>query len=217
MQDNLLSHQGDLLIVDDKPDNLRVLSSTLSNHGYRVRAVKNGAMALLGAKAAPPEVILLDIRMPEMDGFEVCRQLKSDPQLCNIPIIFLSASDEIEDKAKAFEVGGVDYITKPFQAVEVLARVKNQLTIQQLKQQVVTQQQQLEQLTAVSSNPPRLNRDRQPSREILEVIVTLVDCSRRFSQAPAIDPEITAVLKLIEQNGQTLLDWVNAQYDGVSC
>jgi CheY-like chemotaxis protein len=148
MQDTFAENQGNLLIVDDLADNLRILSNTLLNHGYQVRAVKNGALALLGAKAAPPDVILLDIRMPEMDGYEVCRQLKSDPQLCEIPIIFLSALDEIEDKIKAFTVGGADYITKPFQTEEVLVRVKNQIIIQQLKKQVIKQEQQLEQITA---------------------------------------------------------------------
>ncbi len=137
---------GDILIVDDLADNLRVLSNTLSGQGHRVRAVRSGSMAIIGAKAAPPDVILLDIRMPEMDGFEVCRRLKSDPTTQHIPVIFLSALDEAIDKAQSFEAGGIDYITKPFQPLEVQARVNHQIVIQQLQKQLLAQQEQLARL-----------------------------------------------------------------------
>lgn len=202
MQDTPSDYQGDLLIVDDLADNLRVLSNTLANQGYRVRCVRNGAMALMGVKAAPPDVILLDIRMPEMDGYEVCRRLKSDPKLCEIPIIFLSALDEALDKAKAFEVGGTDYITKPFQVEEVLARVQHQLTIQRLKQQVAAQQQQLAQLAVAS--PAAIHSN------VVPAIATILDYSDRLSQNPAIDPEQYDGLKVIHQTGQTLLNFVNS-------
>jgi PleD family two-component response regulator len=205
------NYQGDLLIVDDMADNLRVLQSTLSNHGYRVRAVRNGAMALVGAKAAPPDLILLDVRMPEMDGYEVCQRLKADPQLCGTPIIFLSASDELEDKAKAFEVGGVDYITKPFQAVEVLARVKNQIMIQQLKKQVAEQNQQLETLAATPSHLSGAKQNDELAREALAAIATILEYTDRLSQNSAITPEQLAALKVIQQTGQTLLNLLNIQ------
>lgn len=106
----------DILIVDDIVDNLRVLSNTLTEQGYRVRCAKNGRTALKGAKNILPKLILLDINMPDMNGYEVCQQLKADPQTKDIPVIFLSALDDILDKVKAFEIGGVDYITKPFQS-----------------------------------------------------------------------------------------------------
>ncbi|MBL1177415.1 response regulator [Pantanalinema sp. GBBB05] len=209
MQDTPFNYQGNLLIVDDLADNLRVLSNTLSNQGYRVRCVRNGAMALMGAKAAPPDVILLDIRMPEMDGYEVCRRLKSDPELCHIPIIFLSALDEALDKAKAFDVGGADYISKPFQVEEVLARVQHQLTIQQLRQQVAEQQQQLEQLAVVPSSMPTVEI-KAIHGNVVSAIATILDYSDRLSQNPAIDPEQYAGLKVIQQQGQTLLNFVNS-------
>lgn len=209
MQDTPFNYQGNLLIVDDLADNLRVLSNTLSNQGYRVRCVRNGAMALMGAKAAPPDVILLDIRMPEMDGYEVCRRLKSDPELCHIPIIFLSALDEALDKAKAFDVGGADYISKPFQVEEVLARVQHQLTIQQLRQQVAEQQQQLDQLAVVSSSMPEVEI-KAIHGNVVSAIATILDYSDRLSQNPAIDPEQYAGLKVIQQQGQTLLNFVNS-------
>ena len=121
-----------ILIVDDKPDNLRLLSKMLAEHGYEVRKAINGSTALMGVKTATPDLILLDIKMPDMDGYEVCQHLKEDSNTREIPVIFLSASDEVMDKVKAFEVGGIDYITKPFQIQEVLARVGTQIKLREL-------------------------------------------------------------------------------------
>jgi len=160
MYENGVAHQGDILIVDDLADNLRVLSSMLSDYGYQLRCVKSGAMALMGAKAAPPDLILLDIRMPEMDGYEVCENLKSDPQTADIPVIFLSALNEPVDKARALSVGGVDYISKPFQIEDVLFRVRNQMTIQSLKRQLAAQRLLLEQAALLSH--PSESSDRAP-------------------------------------------------------
>lgn len=132
-----------ILIIDDSSDNLRVLAKTLSTHGYTVRCVTNGPMAFISIRNSPPDLILLDIRMPEMNGYEVCARLKQDPEMQNIPVIFLSALDDVEDIVKAFQIGGVDYITKPFQTEEVLARIRNQLTIQKLRQELYLQNQNL--------------------------------------------------------------------------
>lgn len=136
MNDTSASNKGIILIVDDIPENLKVLSKTLKQEGYEVRAVTSGSMALRVVRNATPDIILLDIKMPEMDGYEVCRVLKADPETNHIPIIFLSALDEVVDKVTAFSVGGVDYITKPFQFQEVLARVNNQLQLQAAKAEV---------------------------------------------------------------------------------
>ena len=138
------AHQGNILIVDDTLANLRLLSRMLSDHNYKVRSVINGQMALMGIQAAPPDLILLDIMMPDMDGYEVCQQLKANPQTQDIPVIFLSSLNEAFNKAKAFAVGGVDYITKPFQVEEVLIRVKNQLIIQSTKAQLSKLNEELE-------------------------------------------------------------------------
>jgi serine phosphatase RsbU (regulator of sigma subunit) len=148
-----------ILIVDDTPHNLRLLSTMLIEQGYNVRAVINGTMAINSAQLDVPDVILLDISMPGMDGYEVCKRLKSDQQTCHIPIIFISALDETMDKVKAFQVGGVDYITKPFQVEEVLARIKNQLTIHTLQQQLEQQVQQLQILNARMHNEMALARN----------------------------------------------------------
>jgi sigma-B regulation protein RsbU (phosphoserine phosphatase) len=128
--------KGNLLIVDDKPANLRLLASMLVEHEYKVRSAINGSLALTAAQAAPPDMILLDINMPEMNGFEVCEQLKADDKTRDIPVIFISALDETADKVKAFSVGGVDYITKPFQLDEVLARVETHLSLRRLQKRL---------------------------------------------------------------------------------
>ena len=121
--------QTDILIVDDVLENIRLLSTILDSNGYQTRKATHGIMALKAVEATLPSLILLDIRMPGLSGYEVCQQLKSNPKTAHIPVIFLSASDDVIDKVEAFRVGGADYITKPFHVEEVLARVQNQLII----------------------------------------------------------------------------------------
>ena len=130
---------ADILIVDDEPNNLRVLFTILTDKGYDCRAVLNGDMALKAAFSAPPDLILLDIMMPDMDGYQVCQKLKIEPNLRDIPIIFVSAKYSESDKVKAFGAGAVDYITKPFQIEEVLARIENHLRLRKLQQELAQQ------------------------------------------------------------------------------
>ena len=122
-----------ILIVDDTPANLTLLSKMLQGQGYRVVAFLRGRMALEAAAKTPPDLILLDINMPEMDGFEVCRRLKADASLKDIPVLFISALTETMDKVKAFSLGGVDYVSKPFQPEEVTARVETHLRLRRLQ------------------------------------------------------------------------------------
>ncbi len=122
-------NNGNILIVDDTPENLSVLRQILTEQGYRVRPALSGEIALKAVQANPPDLILLDILMPKVDGYEVCRELKADEKIRHIPVIFISALNELEDKVKAFSEGGVDYITKPFQAAEVLARVNTHIAL----------------------------------------------------------------------------------------
>ncbi|MBE9092977.1 response regulator [Tychonema sp. LEGE 07203] len=127
---------GNILIVDDIPENLHFLTEILTEHGYKVRCVTNGSMALRTVRNHIPDAILLDIKMPDMDGYQVCEVLKNDENFSEIPIIFLSALDQIFDKVKAFKVGGVDYISKPFDPEEVLVRLETHLTIERQKRQL---------------------------------------------------------------------------------
>ena len=135
----------EILIVDDTPNNLRFLSTMLMEEGYEVRKALNGQMALKSVSSDPPDLILLDIRMPEMSGYEVCQQLKAQEQTKEVPVIFLSALDNAMDKVMAFNVGGVDYITKPFQFEEVLVRVKTHLALCKLQKQLQEQNERLQQ------------------------------------------------------------------------
>ncbi len=122
-----------ILAVDDTPSSLRLLTDILTGEGYEVRSAINGELALHAAKAQPPQLVLLDVSMPEMDGFEVCRRLKQEPRLHDIPVIFVSALSETHEKIKGFDFGGVDYVTKPFQREELLARVRTHLELHNLR------------------------------------------------------------------------------------
>jgi putative two-component system response regulator len=138
-----------ILVVDDTPANLQLLASMLKERGYRTRPVPSGLLALQAALSEPPDLILLDINMPEMNGFEVCQSLKADEKLKDIPVIFISALNEVLDKVRAFAVGGVDYITKPFQFDEVQARVNTHLKLWHLQQELEKHNRQLGKLVQV--------------------------------------------------------------------
>ncbi len=135
--------KGNILVVDDTPANLRLLVDILTEKGYKVRPVLNGKLALTAARGIPPDLILLDIMMPEMDGYEVCEHLKADERTRYIPVIFISAISEVLDKVKAFTVGGVDYITKPFQVEEVLARVGTHLAMASMQKKLQSKNEEL--------------------------------------------------------------------------
>jgi PleD family two-component response regulator len=138
-------HAGaDILVVDDTRENLRLLVRLLVERGYKVRPASNGRMAISAAQIAPPDLILLDIMMPDLNGYQVCEQLKAEVATRHIPIIFISALHEAAEIARAFSVGGVDYITKPAKAEEVLARVETHLTIRKLQQDLEDKNQQLQ-------------------------------------------------------------------------
>ena len=134
------------MIVDDMPENLDLLQSSLQDRGYDIVAFPRGAMAIKAAIKNPPDIILLDINMPEMDGFEVCRQMKNELVLKNIPVLFISAMEATQDKVRAFSAGGVDYVTKPFQIEEVAARIHTHLSIVKLQQDLERHNYALEEL-----------------------------------------------------------------------
>jgi PleD family two-component response regulator len=129
---NGASQPASILVVDDTAANLQVLAGMLQDRGYRVRPVPSGKLALLAAQRDLPDLILLDINMPEMNGYEVCEHLKADDKLKGVPVIFISALTEQLDKVRAFAVGGVDYLTKPFQMEELHARVETHLNNRRL-------------------------------------------------------------------------------------
>jgi signal transduction histidine kinase len=133
--------RADILIVDDVVENLDFLSAELTVNGYYTRPVNSGKLALMAARASPPDIVLLDILMPEMDGYQVCEAFKTNPQIRDIPIIFISGLNETIDKVRAFQSGAVDYITKPFQLEEVLARINTHVTLYRQRQELEQQRQ----------------------------------------------------------------------------
>ncbi|MBL8223095.1 MAG: response regulator, partial [Bryobacterales bacterium] len=129
-----LQRVADILVVDDNPANLQVVIGLLRGAGHKVRGVLNGTLALTAVEKRHPDLILLDIKMPGMDGFQVCAELRGQPDRREIPILFLSATGDTADKVRAFEVGGVDFITKPFQGPEILARVETHLRLRRMQE-----------------------------------------------------------------------------------
>jgi DNA-binding response OmpR family regulator len=191
-------NRGLLLLVDDQPENLRVLSMTLDKQGYDIRSTVSGKMAITAAKTAQPDLILLDIMMPEMDGYEVCRQLKSQVETSDIPIIFVSAIDDTLDKVKAFQVGGSDYITKPFRIEEVSARIENQLQIRQLQVRLRDQNIRLEkELQRV--------RSQQSQNELLQLAINQIGDYVLFCDDQA---------QIIEGN-EAACRWLGYSYDNL--
>ncbi len=136
--------EENILLVDDEPENLTLLSDMLEEQGYEVQQAINGTIALQAISLTLPDLILLDICMPDMDGYTLCQKLKADSKTQAIPVIFVSALDESWDKVKAFSMGGGDYITKPYKVIEVLARVENQLKIKRLQQALIEKDLQLQ-------------------------------------------------------------------------
>ena len=128
-----MEYKPEILVVDDNPTNLRMLSQLLSNYDYKVRAVLDGAQALTILDSNPPDLILLDLMMPGIDGYEVCKRVKAHPEGQNIPVIFISALGGAQDKVRAFQAGGVDYITKPFQINEIIARMETHLALRKMQ------------------------------------------------------------------------------------
>jgi diguanylate cyclase (GGDEF)-like protein len=140
--------RADILVVDDNPANIELLVAILGSHGYRCRVANNGVRALAAARADAPDVVMLDIAMPGMDGYEVCRRLKADPVSSATPVIFLSALNGVIDKVQAFGAGGADYIGKPFQIEEVVARVENQVRMARMQREVEARNVELARVNA---------------------------------------------------------------------
>ena len=213
-----MEKQNNILIVDDTPENLQVLSKTLSKQGYKVRGVVKGEMAIKAAISSPPDLILLDIKMPDMNGYQVCEQLKINSKTRDIPIIFLSALDEVFDKVKGFELGGVDYITKPFQIEEVLARIEHQILIQRLQKQLVLQNEVLQ--TEIQERKKAEERAQAASQAKSQFLANMshelrtpLNAILGFSQVLERDTELTTkqrdYIGIIHRSSQHLLELIN--------
>lgn len=200
--------KGNILIVDDVPDNLIFLNKMLSAQGYKVRSAPSGHLAIQSVFAKPPDLILLDILMPEMNGYEVCQYLKSQEQTFHIPIIFVSALSETLDKVKAFSIGGSDYLTKPVEITEAIARIEHQLNLSRLQQELLDRNHLLEQ--EISSRKQAEAALQQAMRELTDIkfaldqsaIVAITDAQGRITYA---NDQFCGISKFLRQEllGQT--------------
>ncbi|MCG8372200.1 MAG: hybrid sensor histidine kinase/response regulator [Balneolales bacterium] len=205
-----------LLIVDDTEANIRLLSHVLRGDGFNIIAAFNGEDCLELARERKPDLILLDVMMPDVSGFDVCKQINLDPELKDIPVIFLSALTEIKDKVEGFEVGGVDYITKPFQKDEVLARIKTHLSLSQLQKErderieiLKKREQELRDLNVKKDDLVRM-----VSHDIRNPITGIIGLSKLMRVQQGISEEDRiSMLKVMEESGNKLLDLVKKVLD----
>ena len=201
-------HAANILVVDDTLPNLELLSEMLKARGYKVRPVPSGDLALQAAQSNPPDLILLDIHMPDMNGYEVCERLKADERLQDIPVLFISGLSEITDKVEAFRVGGADYITKPFQFEEVEARVATHLELRRQRRQLLENYEQLQKLEVLRDDLTHMivHDLRTPLTNIIGNLQTLQDADY--------DRELTQeFVPVALEAGQTLLGMVNDLLD----
>lgn len=209
--------KSNILVVDDSAENLRILSSMLTEEGFAVRCARSGLMALTTLQNTRADLILLDIKMPQMSGYEVCEHLKADPVTREIPVIFISALDEAMDKVRAFQLGGVDYITKPFELPEVLARIENQITISRLRTQLQNQQRKL---LRQNQELMRSNREleqfahvmshdlKQPLQSFLFAIGLVEQCCQSNT-----NPKVFEYLKRLRDTSGTMQKLIDALLD----
>ncbi len=187
----------EILVVDDEPANLRLLQQLLGEAGYRVRLAKSGELALHSVKLKPPAIILLDIRMPGMDGYEVCRLLKEDEETRSIPVIFLSALEAEQDKVKAFEVGGADYVMKPIRAAEVMARINTHLALRRALIELEGRNAELEAI--------RVTLEERAAERSLELQHTNENLRREVE----VNLKTVAALRRSERNYRRIIDTAN--------
>jgi signal transduction histidine kinase len=198
------------MVVDDAPSNLQLLVTLMQMEGYKVRPVRSGAAALALLQEVRPDVILLDVNMPGMDGFEVCRRLKSDPLNCDIPVLFVSALSDTNDKVKAFEAGGTDYITKPFQMKEVRMRIETHLHMARMKAELEAANRKL--------------RDSERLREMLAHLVAhdmrtplfgILGMAELVAEKEAVlhDAESTEYVTTIRDSARLLVDLISDMLD----
>jgi signal transduction histidine kinase len=221
-ENNKNTSKGKILAVDDKQENLHVLIKILDKQGYDVFPAISGTQALSVVRSNKPDLILLDILMQDMNGYEVCEHLKADEQTRDIPIIFLSALSETVDKVKAFSIGGVDYITKPFQVKEVLARVETHLSLQRLqksikdknellKQEIVARKRAEE--AAQMANQAKSTFLANMSHELRTPLNAILGFAQLMSRTQRLDPENKENLAIISRSGKHLLTLINQVLD----
>ncbi|MCP2729244.1 response regulator, partial [Limnofasciculus baicalensis] len=196
--------QNLIFIVDDHPSNIQLLSDFLKDSGFRVLVAKDGESAIKKLEKISPDLILLDVMMPGIDGWETCRRLKLSPNTCNIPVIFMTVLSETEDKVKGFAVGGVDYITKPIQREEVLARINVQLRLRSLTKQLEKSKQ-----AAEAANRAKSEFLTNMSHELRTPLNGILGIAQILQGSNTMTPEELEQLRIISQSGSHLLTLLN--------
>jgi len=204
-----VKHIPNILIVDDTPVNLQLLAEILKAYGYRVRVARSGALALQAAQHEQPDLILLDILMPGMDGYEVCTRLKADGRLRDTPVLFISALTEPLDKVRAFGAGGVDYLTKPFHGEEVAARVRTHLELRQQRRELEEQMVHLRELESLRDNLVHMivHDLRSPLNGLLGGLELLSLNAKELAETDR------KFLELARNSGRTLTEMINTLLD----
>ncbi|MCP4753850.1 MAG: hybrid sensor histidine kinase/response regulator [Proteobacteria bacterium] len=202
------ANRGTIMVVDDNPNNLDLLEEMLIEAGFKVRLAINGSLALLSIEKLPPNLILLDIQMPGMDGYEVCKQLKARDETKEIPVIFLSALSELSDKVKGFEAGGVDYVTKPFQVEEVLMRVDTHLTIYNLQKKLERQNQELIEAGRFREEVENITR-----HDLKGPLTPIIGFPKEIRRNDNLSERSTKYLRIIEKSGLRMLTMINRSLD----
>ena len=193
-----------ILIIEDNPNNLAVIVEYLEEVGFKIVVARNGEMGLKRAQLAQPGIILLDVMMPGIDGFETCRRLKADEKTCDIPVIFMTALDSPEDKLKGFEVGGVDYITKPIRAEILKARIHTQLQLRDAYQTIAAQNLELKKSLSLRENIERINR-----HDLKAPLNIVLNVPEMLKEELTLDSEQLELLNLLEKAGKQMLNMVN--------
>ncbi|MEI6574949.1 MAG: response regulator [Bacteroidota bacterium] len=218
VKDQIIS---DILIVDDVPMNLKVLGDILKRQGYKVRPVPNGTLALQAAEKVAPDLILLDIMMPDMDGFEVCKRLKENDKLCEIPVIVISALNDTRDIVNALQSGAVDFITKPFRAEEVIARVRTHLKLYQQSKKLKEQSEELQKLNASKDKFFSIIAHdlRGPLGGFMGLSEILIDDSQLLSseQKQKMSVVLSHSARNIYNLLENLLEWSQMQHSHTTC
>ncbi len=210
-----------VLIVDDVPKNIQLLGKILDNNGYRVVAVTKGEQVRSTAEKHRPDLILLDIMMPDKTGYEVCEELKEDEELSDIPVIFLSARSEEEDIVKGLNLGGADYVTKPFRSGELLARIQTHLSLKEARDEIVRQQKEVQELTGTKDKLYSIIAH--DLKNALFGISGLAEILHSDLDEKVVNEEIREKIGLINQSSQTatqilenLLAWTRLQSDALN-
>jgi len=200
---------ANIIIVDDTPENLTVLRDILTRAGHKVRPVLQGELAIRIARMEPPDLILLDIVMPGLNGYETCERLKADPLTASCPVLFISALDSVNDKVRGFQAGALDYITKPFQVDEVLARVRTHLALHAAQRQLQQQNAQLAEAARLREDMDRLLR-----HDLRGPLGNLIAFSELVEQATeSSQPQVAQHARVMTGAAYALLSMVHGSFD----